>query len=60
MVSYDNSPVCKANGNWDLTEDYQLNSIFALIGFVVADTVIIKILQLLLNLLHKFVGMSSS
>jgi len=21
MVSQDNSPVCKANGNWDLTED---------------------------------------
>lgn len=60
MVSQDNSPVCKANGNWDLTEDNQLNSILALIGFVVADTVIIKILQLLLNLLHKFVGMSSS
>ena len=59
-MSHDNSPACKANKNWDLTEDNQLNSILALIVFVVADTLIIKILQLLLNLLHKFVGMSSS
>lgn len=60
MVSHDNSPVCKAKRNWDLTEDNQLNSILALIVFVVADTVIIKILQLLLTLWHKFVGMLSS
>lgn len=59
-MSHDNSPACNANKNWDLTEDNQLNSILALIVFVVADTLIIKILQLLLNLLHKFVGMSSS
>lgn len=60
MVSHDNSRVCKAKRNWDLTEDNQLNSILALIVFVVADTVIIKILQLLLTLWHKFVGMLSS